>query len=208
MQRDNVGALQELLFWHICQPQLLQLRILIQIMRDDCSPKALHKQVLLVMQPLQAQSQLELCILGTPRGLCGANALHGQGDRGDSALGTCARAAACKAGLQQRSRDLVDAQKVCGASESTARLAGMPAVLRKSSQAARLDGNALCGLHGPIYALPAMSIGAAEPKQSTGRSAAEGLTQKMRAAAAPIAPVPKMPTVLQRNSKPTRPDSV
>ena len=82
MQRDDVSALQELLFWHIYQPQLLQLLILIQIMRNDRSPKALHEQVLFVMQPFKSQSQLELCMLGTPRGCCGAKALHGQGRSG------------------------------------------------------------------------------------------------------------------------------
>ena len=64
MQRDDICALQELLFRHICQPQLLQLLILIQIMRNDGSPKALHEQVLLIMQPLQLQSQLDCASWG------------------------------------------------------------------------------------------------------------------------------------------------
>ena len=79
VQRDDIGALQELLFRHICQPQLLQLLILIQVMCDDRSPKTLHKQVVLIMQPIQSKSQVELCMLGTPHGHPGASALHGQG---------------------------------------------------------------------------------------------------------------------------------
>ena len=90
MQRDDVSALQELLFRHIRQPQLLQLLILIQIMCNDRSPKTLHKQVVHVIQPFQVQSQLELCMLRTPQVIAVLKPCVGRGDQGDSAVGTCA----------------------------------------------------------------------------------------------------------------------
>ena len=58
-------------------------------MRNHRRPKALHEQVLLFIQPVESQSQLELCMLRTPRGHPCARAPHVQGPDGP-VLGTCA----------------------------------------------------------------------------------------------------------------------
>ena len=118
-------------------------------MRNHRRPKALHEQVLLFIQPVESQSQLELCMLGTPRGHPCARAPHVQGlmaqfwahahCQHSKTLLLCLLLQHTQQCLIRGARIWSMAQRVRMAVESTQRLLSMPAVSRRRPQAVRPD---------------------------------------------------------------------